>query len=290
MLFVPVYMDGAPIASVAQRRAAFIGWVSIAFAADALFRSALTGVQDLIDLSAYDDAPAPANLLFVSQTKRAASRPFERTTQLNMDGSIWSLGWNRTPRFPSLSKTPSAWAAGSNAGFLLSLLLAGLVMSLQSTGRRASALATERTKELAKALHDADGANRAKSEFLANMSHEIRTPMNGVLGMTELLLDTPLTEEQRDLAQTAQSSAEALLTIINDILDFSKIEAGKLKIESAPFNLETIVASVADLLAPRASEKGVELAIRWSPGTPHSVIGDGGRVRQVLLNSWRATP
>jgi signal transduction histidine kinase/integral membrane sensor domain MASE1/CheY-like chemotaxis protein len=284
MLFVPVYMDGAPVATVAQRRAAFIGWVSIAFAADALFRSALTGVQGLIDLSAYDDASAPANLLFVSQTqtKHASRRPFERTTKLDMDGSIWSLGWNRTPRFPSLSKTPSAWAAGSTA--LLSLLLAGLVMSLQSTGRRAAALATERTKELAKALHDADGANRAKSEFLANMSHEIRTPMNGVLGMTELLLDTPLTEEQRDLAHTAQSSAEALLTIINDILDFSKIEAGKLKIESAPFDLETIVASVADLLEPRAWEKGVELAIRWSPGTPHSVIGDGGRVRQVLLN------
>jgi signal transduction histidine kinase len=267
---------------VAQRRAAFIGWVSIAFAAEALFRSALTGVQDLIDMSAYDAVPAPANLLFVSQTKRAASRPFERTTKLDMDGGIWSLGWNRTPRFPSLSKTPSAWAAGSTA--LLSLLLAGLVMSLQSTGRRASALATERTKELAQALHDADGANRAKSEFLANMSHEIRTPMNGVLGMTELLLDTPLSDEQRDLAQTAQSSAEALLTVINDILDFSKIEAGKLKIESAPFDLETIVASVADLLALRSSEKGVELAIRWSPGTPHSVIGDGGRVRQVLTN------
>ncbi len=282
MLFVPVYMDGAPLATVAQRRAAFIGWVSIAFAADALFHSALAGVQDLIDLSVYDNVATPANLLFASQARRAVNPRFERVTKLEMAGNAWSLGWNRTPRFPSLSKTPSAWAAGSTA--LLSLLLAGLVMSLQSTGRRAAALATERTKELAQALHAADAANRAKSEFLANMSHEIRTPMNGVLGMTELLLETPLNEEQRDLAQTAQSSAEALLTIINDILDFSRIEAGKLKIEAAPFDLEAVVASVADLLAPRALEKGVELAIRWSPGMPRSLVGDGGRVRQVLLN------
>jgi signal transduction histidine kinase/CheY-like chemotaxis protein len=282
MLFVPVYMDGAPLGTIAQRRAAFTGWVSIAFTSEALFRDALAGVQDLIDLNAYDDAAAPQNLLFASQTKRPAKPGFERVTTLELAGNAWTLGWNRTPRFPSLSKTPSAWAAGSTA--LLSLLLAGLVMSLQSTGRRASALATERTKELAQALHAADGANRAKSEFLANMSHEIRTPMNGVLGMTGLLLDTPLTEEQRDLAHTAQSSAEALLNIINDILDFSRIEAGKLKIEATHFDLEAVVASAADLLAPRATEKGVELAIRWSPDTPRSVIGDEGRIRQVLLN------
>jgi signal transduction histidine kinase len=236
----------------------------------------------LLDLNAYDSAVTRENLLFASAGQRSSKPRFERITKLDLAGNVWSLGWNRTPRFPSLSKTPSAWAAGSTA--LLSLLLAGLVMSLQSTGRRAAALATERTKELAQALHAADAANRAKSEFLANMSHEIRTPMNGVLGMTELLLDTPLNEEQRDLAQTAQSSAEALLSIINDILDFSKIEAGKLNIESACFDLEAVVASAADLLAPRASEKGVELAIRWSPRTPRFVTGDGGRVRQVLLN------
>ena len=282
MLFVPVYRDGPRLTSAAQRRSAFLGWVAIAFTADALFKSALTGVQDVIGLSVYDDMAAPESLMFSSAAVPAGRTQFERSTKLDISGATWSLGWNRTPKFPSLSKTPSAWAAGSTA--LLSLLLAGLVMSLQSTGRRAAALAAERTKELAQALHAADGANRAKSEFLANMSHEIRTPMNGVLGMTQLLLDTPLSEEQRDLAQTAQSSAEALLTVLNDILDFSKIEAGKLQIESEAFDLENTVSGVADLIAPRAAEKGLELAIRWAPGTPRSVVGDSGRVRQVLLN------
>ena len=127
MLFVPVYMDGAPMGTIAQRRAAFIGWVSIAFTSEAVFRDALAGVQDLIDLNAYDDAALPQNLLLLppSQTGRqgAASK---RITKLELAGNAWTLGWNRTPRFPSLSKIPSAWAAGSTA--LLSLLLAGLVM------------------------------------------------------------------------------------------------------------------------------------------------------------------
>jgi signal transduction histidine kinase/integral membrane sensor domain MASE1 len=282
-LFVPVYVDGARLASVADRRAAFIGWAAMSFTADGLFKSVLASGRDEISLSVYDDTAATENRMFSSQPASSArSVRFERTTKLELSGVTWILGWNRTPRFPYLSNTPSAWAAGSTA--LLSLLLAGLVMSLQSTGRRAAALAGERTKELAEALHAADGANRAKSEFLANMSHEIRTPMNGVLGMTQLLLDTHLTEEQRDLAQTAQSSAEALLTVLNDILDFSKIEAGKLKIESEVFDLERIISGVADLIAPRAVEKGIELAIRWAPGIPRSVIGDSGRVRQVLLN------
>lgn len=174
--------------------------------------------------------------------------------------SIWSS--------PSLIRIPFLFTAAAFYGYLVDRV------------RREQ----QRAREEEAAKQEAKAADRAKSDFLANMSHEIRTPMNGIIGMAQPLLDTKLTPEQRDYAETIRHSAEALLSIINDILDLSKIEAGKLIIEPIPFDLRIVVDEALDLLALKAEEKGLEFLVRYALDAPRRVIGDPGRIRQVLTN------
>jgi PAS domain S-box-containing protein len=142
----------------------------------------------------------------------------------------------------------------------------------------------KRSEALFREKEAAEAANRAKSAFLANMSHELRTPLNGVIGMLDLLRDTPLTSQQSRYVSVAGSSAELLLTVINEILDFSKIEAGKLELETADFDLRLAIEDTLEMLAPKAEQKGLELALSMSAHMPTAVRGDVHRVQQIIVN------
>lgn len=159
-----------------------------------------------------------------------------------------------------------------------------LYAEMEAYSRNLEATVEKRTRALRASEAEARALARAKAEFLANMSHEIRTPINGVLGMSGLLLESELLPEQRDQAELVLRSADALLSIVNDVLDFSKLEAGKLELDIDDFDLRLALEDILELLAPKVSDKPVELVLRFAPDAPRFVRGDSGRIRQVIMN------
>jgi signal transduction histidine kinase/DNA-binding response OmpR family regulator len=299
VMHVPVYGPDVTPGTAGRRADALLGFVSSAFRVDDLMHGILGSRLPETRLSIYDGTAADPGLLMYQDVRPrtdGASALFVEDIVLPVAGRPWLLRFESLPAFESRARSGRATAVAVG-GSALSVLLAWIVALAISLRQRTAVLTglagrlrsqqralAEANSALTKARDDALSAANAKSAFLANMSHEIRTPIHGCLGHLDLVLGTELDPDMRSLLVTARECGGALLDIVNDILDYSKLEAGKVALDPRPFSLQALLVRSARVVALRAREKSVELAVAIAPGVPDTLVGDDMRLRQVLLN------
>ncbi|MYN18010.1 response regulator [Rugamonas sp. FT107W] len=272
------------------------GYTTSPIRADDMMAGLLGPSGQVVLLEIFDGPDtAPAGRLYASgdrsdNDKLQYPNPYLRTAPLVLLHHRWTLRFTSLPAFEnSIDRQKSHIVL--LAGAIISLLFFGVVRALTARQAYAAALAEEKTAALRESESSlitardlAEAASRAKSEFVANMSHEIRTPLNAVLGMTHLLNNTALSPDQQKYLEMIRSSGNSLLSILNDVLDFSKIEAGRMELAPAPFQLSAVLEAIATIMTVNSGEKDLELAIGVEADVPQSLVGDGHRLQQILIN------